>query len=77
MRGVAGVLALVLGETAAGAGTFTWVSPLWTETKRSYFTLWSVLTTLLYALADRHKRTGLATLCLGGGNAVALSVELL
>ena len=36
-----------------------------------------VLTTLLYALADRHKRTGLATLCLGGGNAVALSVELL
>jgi acetyl-CoA C-acetyltransferase len=26
-------------------------------------------------LADRGKRTGLATLCLGGGNAVALSVE--
>ena len=49
MRGVAGVLALVLGETVAGAGTFTWVSPLWTETKRSYFTLWSVLTTLLFA----------------------------
>jgi len=36
-----------------------------------------VLTTLLYALRDRNKRTGLATLCLGGGNAVALSVELL
>jgi acetyl-CoA C-acetyltransferase len=34
-----------------------------------------VLTTLLYALADRNKRTGLATLCLGGGNAVALTVE--
>lgn len=34
-----------------------------------------VLTTLLYALADRDARTGLATLCLGGGNAVALSVE--
>jgi acetyl-CoA C-acetyltransferase len=34
-----------------------------------------VLTTLLYALADRGKHTGLATLCLGGGNAVALSVE--
>ena len=34
-----------------------------------------VLTTLLYALADRNKRSGLATLCLGGGNAVALSVE--
>ena len=34
-----------------------------------------VLTTLLYALRDRDKRTGLATLCLGGGDAVALSVE--
>ena len=34
-----------------------------------------VLTTLLYALKDRGGKTGLATLCLGGGNAVALSVE--
>jgi acetyl-CoA C-acetyltransferase len=34
-----------------------------------------VLTTLLYALQTRDKATGLATLCLGGGNAVALSVE--
>lgn len=34
-----------------------------------------VLTTLLYAMKDRRARTGLATLCLGGGNAVALSVE--
>jgi acetyl-CoA C-acetyltransferase len=34
-----------------------------------------VLTTLLYALRDRGLNSGLATLCLGGGNAVALSVE--
>jgi acetyl-CoA C-acetyltransferase len=34
-----------------------------------------VLTTLLYALRDRKLKNGLATLCLGGGNAVALSVE--
>ena len=34
-----------------------------------------VLTTLLYAMQDRDKHTGLATLCLGGGDAVALSVE--
>ena len=34
-----------------------------------------ILATLLYALQDRGLRTGLATLCLGGGNAVALSVE--
>jgi acetyl-CoA C-acetyltransferase len=36
-----------------------------------------VLTTLLYALKDRQLHTGLATLCLGGGNAVALSVEMI
>jgi acetyl-CoA C-acetyltransferase len=35
-----------------------------------------VLVTLLYALMDRGKKTGLATLCLGGGNAVAMCVEL-
>ncbi|MDH5643912.1 MAG: acetyl-CoA C-acetyltransferase [Gemmatimonadota bacterium] len=34
-----------------------------------------ILTTLLYAMQDRGASTGLATLCLGGGNAVALSVE--
>ena len=33
-----------------------------------------VLTTLLYAMQDRGARTGVATLCLGGGDAVALSV---
>src|SRR5213596_3110264 len=36
-----------------------------------------VLTTLLYALKQYGKKTGLATLCLGGGNAVALSVEMI
>jgi acetyl-CoA C-acetyltransferase len=34
-----------------------------------------VLVTLLHAMRDRRAATGLATLCLGGGNAVALSVE--
>ena len=34
-----------------------------------------VLVTLLHAMQDRNARTGLATLCLGGGDAVALSVE--
>ena len=33
-----------------------------------------ILTTLLYALKDRGLTRGLATLCLGGGDAVALSV---
>jgi acetyl-CoA C-acetyltransferase len=34
-----------------------------------------VLTTLLYALEARQLRRGIATLCLGGGNGVALAVE--
>jgi acetyl-CoA C-acetyltransferase len=34
-----------------------------------------VLTTLLYALEKRGAKRGLASLCLGGGNAVALVVE--
>jgi acetyl-CoA C-acetyltransferase len=36
-----------------------------------------VLVTLLNAMKQRGAGTGMATLCLGGGNAVALSVELL
>lgn len=35
-----------------------------------------ILTTLIYALKDRGKKTGMATLCLGGGNAVAMAIEL-
>jgi acetyl-CoA C-acetyltransferase len=34
-----------------------------------------VLTTLLYAMKRRNVRRGIATLCLGGGNGVALAVE--
>jgi len=36
-----------------------------------------VLTTLLYALADRKAKKGIAALCLGGGNAVAMAVRSL
>ena len=35
-----------------------------------------VLTTLIYALSRTGKKTGFATLCLGGGNAVAMIVEV-
>jgi acetyl-CoA C-acetyltransferase len=35
-----------------------------------------VLTTLLYALKRRGGKRGIATLCLGGGNGVAMAVEL-
>ena len=35
-----------------------------------------ILTTLIYALKDRGLKRGIATLCLGGGNGVALAIEL-
>lgn len=34
-----------------------------------------ILVTLLYALKERRLKRGLATLCLGGGNAVAMTIE--
>jgi acetyl-CoA C-acetyltransferase len=34
-----------------------------------------ILTTLVHALAQRHARRGVAALCLGGGNGVALAIE--
>ncbi len=36
-----------------------------------------ILTTLIYALKSRGLKKGIATLCLGGGNGVALAVEAL
>jgi acetyl-CoA C-acetyltransferase len=35
-----------------------------------------VLTTLIYALKDRNLKRGIASLCLGGGEAVAMAIEL-
>jgi acetyl-CoA C-acetyltransferase len=35
-----------------------------------------VLTTLIYALRQRGLKRGLTTLCLGGGEAVAMAIEL-
>jgi acetyl-CoA C-acetyltransferase len=35
-----------------------------------------VLATLLYAMKERRAKRGVASLCLGGGNGVALGVEM-
>ena len=35
-----------------------------------------ILATLIYALKDRGLKRGIATLCLGGGNGVALAIEM-
>jgi acetyl-CoA C-acetyltransferase len=36
-----------------------------------------ILVTLLYALQARGKKKGLATLCIGGGEATAMAIELM
>jgi hypothetical protein len=43
MNGFAGVLTVVLAEIVAGSSILTWASPLWRETKRSYFSFWAVI----------------------------------
>jgi acetyl-CoA C-acetyltransferase len=35
-----------------------------------------ILVTLLHAMKNRNAKKGLASLCLGGGNAVAMSVSM-
>jgi hypothetical protein len=49
VTGFAGVMALVLAESVAGACAFTWLFPLWRETKRSYFAIHGVVLTVLFA----------------------------
>src|SRR6266511_1896517 len=39
MSGPAGVLALVLAETAAGGAGFLFLTPLWSEVRRGFFYL--------------------------------------
>jgi len=36
-----------------------------------------ILVTLLHALQARGKRRGLATLCIGGGEATAMAIEIM
>ncbi len=36
-----------------------------------------ILVTLIHALVQRHKKRGIAALCIGGGEAVAIAVEIL
>jgi acetyl-CoA C-acetyltransferase len=36
-----------------------------------------ILTTLIHALKNRDQRRGIASLCIGGGEATAIAVELI
>jgi hypothetical protein len=48
VTGAAGYMALVLAEAVAGSLVFLWLTPLWSEVKRGFFTL---TTAILLALA--------------------------
>jgi hypothetical protein len=50
VTGVAGVMALVLAETVAGATLLLWVSPLWTEVKRGFFKLLGAILAVIAVL---------------------------
>ena len=58
MTGSAGVMALVLAETVAGAVALLWCTPLWGEVKRGYFTLTGVILTIVAFAAWRAAAAG-------------------
>jgi hypothetical protein len=47
VKGPAGVLALVLAETVAGAAAYVFLSPLWREVRRGFFKLTGIIVLLL------------------------------
>jgi hypothetical protein len=72
VSGSAGVMALVLAETVAGAAALLWFVPLWREVKRGFFKLTcSILLTLAFA-TWWSARAGL----IPGDRAGRLSVQL-
>ena len=59
MEGSAGVMALVLGQTVAGAAALLWVTPLWNEVKRGYFKLTGAILVVLALAWWRSSDAGL------------------
>ena len=49
MKGPAGVLAIVLAETVAGAAAYVFFTPLWTEVRRGFFKLTGLIVVALSA----------------------------
>src|SRR5213076_1096139 len=77
VRGPAGVMALVLAETAAGGAGFLFLTPLWREVRPGFFYLTGI-TVLVVAVST----AGAANAALdpnagsGGSTAIALSLAL-
>lgn len=58
MKGSAGVTALVLGEVAAGGVAFLFLTPLWNEVRRGFFTLTGIVIMVVAAGAWRSAAAG-------------------
>lgn len=72
MRGPAGVMALVLAETVAGAAALLWLTPLWGEVKRGFFKLSGSILLVLALATWWSARAG----AIGGDDAGRWSVRL-
>jgi hypothetical protein len=58
VRGSAGVMAVVLGQTVAGGVALLWLMPLWNEVKRGFFTLSGAVLGVLALAAWWSARAG-------------------
>lgn len=72
MNGSAGVMALVLAETVAGAAALLWLTPLWGEVKRGFFKLTTAILVMLALATWWAAHAGLTR----GDRAGELSVRL-
>lgn len=76
MTGPAGVTALVLAETVAGGVALLFLTPLWTEVKRGFFTLTSSVLLVLAGAASASVAAGLVRGSDAGNWSLRLSVVL-
>lgn len=74
MTGSAGVMALVLVETIAGAAALLWCTPLWGEVKHGFFTLTGTILSVLAFAAWRAAAAGAVPGDAGGRWSVRLTV---
>src|SRR5439155_26734635 len=76
VRGPAGVMALVLAETAAGGAAFLFLTPLWREVKTGFFVLTGVVVLALAGGAGGAAVAGLDPGVAGGRLADVLAFAL-
>jgi hypothetical protein len=78
MKGSAGVMALVLAETAAGGAAFLFLTPLWREVKRGFFYLTGlvVLVLSLSAAGAAHSAVRAAGRAAGSEGRLAVTLSL-